>query len=130
MNARTAIVLVAGLVVLGLAILHRPSQTAPEQQSKEVVVSSGQGLLNTRLPAPRMPVTAAPAPEVQPSELEQTNAFARLLNNDGKPCGWQKFSRGANMRAENHDWAKKGTRSTCPAHRNGLEMGHEAARPN
>lgn len=48
-------------------------------------MSPGQEVLNPRLPAPRMPVTAAPAPEVQPSELEQTNAFARLLNNDGNP---------------------------------------------
>jgi hypothetical protein len=84
MNAKTAIVFVVGLVVLGLAILHRPSQTAPEQQPEEVVMSSGQGR-KPRLPAPQMPVTATPAPEVQPSELEQTNAFARLLNNDGKP---------------------------------------------
>ena len=84
MNAGTAIVLVAGLLVVGLAILHRPSQTAPEQQPEEVVMSSRQGR-KPRLPAPRLPVTAAAAPEVLPSELEQTNAFARLLNNDGKP---------------------------------------------
>ena len=84
MNAGTAIVLVAGLLVVGLAILHRPSQTAPEQQPEEVVMSSGQGR-KPRLPAPQMPVTAAPAPEVLPNELEHTNAFARLLDNDGKP---------------------------------------------
>jgi hypothetical protein len=84
MNAKTASVFVVGWVVLGLAILHRPSQTAPQQQPEDVVMSSRHGR-KPRLPAPQMPVTAAPAPEVLPSELEQTNAFARLLNNDGKP---------------------------------------------
>lgn len=84
MKTKNILVLVAGLVVLGFAILHRPSQTAPQQQPEEVVMYSRQGH-KPRLPAPRMPVTAAPAPQVLPIELEQSNAFARLLNNDGNP---------------------------------------------
>jgi hypothetical protein len=82
MNAKTAIVLVVGLVVVGVAIQSRSrrgEQVRPPEQTDRLSTRRG---FKPRLPAPRMPVAPASVPEAQPSGLEQTNVFARMQNND------------------------------------------------
>ena len=85
MSLKTAIFVIAGLMVLGFGLLNRSRRTVPAPPPEQTQPVSTRRVVKPRLPAPRMSVTAAPAPGVLPNELEQTNAFARLLNNDGKP---------------------------------------------
>jgi hypothetical protein len=81
MNGKTLITVVAGLVVVGLAILYYPRRAVPEPQPGQMEPLALRRALRPRLPAPRMPVTAPPA-EPSVEDLRSTNLVARLRNGD------------------------------------------------
>jgi hypothetical protein len=73
-------IVLAGLMILAVAIVRRPPPTPPEPTEP----LAARRMPMPRLPAPRMSTRTAlleaPAEDFQPA-----NAFARLLNNDGNP---------------------------------------------
>ena len=82
MKRNAVAVVVAGLVVAGWVLHHRADRAMPTPPEMEPV--SARGVLKPRLPAPRMSTRAAPL-ETPTENPRPTNAFARLLNNDGNP---------------------------------------------
>ena len=81
MNRRTAIIVVAAVMVLGLAILSRSRQTAVAPTPARADPPAPRSQFKPRLPAPRL-ATAAPVAEPQPDDPPATNLIARLLNGD------------------------------------------------
>ncbi len=80
MNRKMVIIVLAGLLVLAVAIVRRPPSTPPKQTEP----LAARRVPKPRLPAPRMSTRAALL-EAPAENLQPTNAFARLLNNDGSP---------------------------------------------
>jgi hypothetical protein len=82
MKRSTVAVGVAGLVVAGWVLHQRTDGAAPTPP--ETAPLSTRRLFKPRLPAPRMSAKAALL-ETPAENLRLTNAFARLLANDGNP---------------------------------------------
>jgi len=83
MNAKTAILLVAGLVVVGVAIRYRPQHAGPASSPGRTEPVSTRSIPRPRLPAPRIKPQATPV-EAVAEILQPTNAFARLSKEDGE----------------------------------------------
>ena len=81
MNRRTAIFVIAGLMVLGLGLLNRSRRTVPAPPPEQTQAVSTRPVVKPRLPAPQ---TAATAPAAEPSldDSRPTNLIARLLSGD------------------------------------------------
>ena len=85
MNRKAAILVIAGVIILGLAILSRSRQTVVALTPEQADPPAPRCQFKPRLPAPRMPVVTATQADLQPAVQEPTNAFARLINSEGRP---------------------------------------------
>jgi hypothetical protein len=83
MNTKNIIILVAGLVVVGMAIRYRPQHTGPASSPAQTEPVSTRSIPRPRLPAPRIKPQATPV-EAVAEILQPTNAFARLFKEDGE----------------------------------------------
>ena len=83
MNAKTAILLVAGLVVVGVAIRYRSQHAEHASSPEQTEPVSTRSMPRPRLPAPRIKPQATPVEDVA-EILQPTNAFARLSKEDGE----------------------------------------------
>ncbi|MGA2866552.1 MAG: hypothetical protein ABSF95_18920 [Verrucomicrobiota bacterium] len=81
MSGKTAIIVIAGLTVLGFAILSRPRPTVSLPPPAQTEPLSAKRALRPRLPAPRMAATA-PAADPSVDHSGPTNLVARLLTGD------------------------------------------------
>ena len=83
MNTKASILVLAGLMVVGVAVQSRSRrlEKAPGPQETEPV--SAKSMPRPRLPAPRMIANAGPV-EAPVENVPPTNAFARLFNADGE----------------------------------------------
>jgi hypothetical protein len=81
MSAKAATIVIAGLMVLGLAILDRPRQTVPTAGDEQTEPLSTRQGFRPPLPGPPM-VATAPAAESSVDLSRPTNLIARLLNGD------------------------------------------------
>jgi tetratricopeptide (TPR) repeat protein len=84
MNTKNVIILVAGVVVVVMAIQSRSRRAEQVPSPGQTGPVSTRSTPRLRLPAPRMPFAPASVPEAQPSGLEHTNVFARMLKEDGE----------------------------------------------
>ena len=85
MNRKTEIVLIAGVMVMGLAILIRSRQPVVALTPEQADPPASRSQSKPRLPAPSMPALAATQPDLPPAAQEPTNVFARLMDNEGRP---------------------------------------------
>jgi hypothetical protein len=81
MSLKTAILVTAGLMVLGLGLLNRSRRTVPAPPPEQTQPVSSRRMAQPRLPASRMAATA-PAAEPSLDDSRPTNLIARLLNGD------------------------------------------------
>ena len=81
MNGKTLIIVIAGLLVLGLAVLNRPRRTVPVPPPEPTEPLSARRVLKPRLPAPRMAMEP-PVAEPQADNARPTSLLTRLLDGD------------------------------------------------
>lgn len=84
MNAKTVVILLAGVTVVGLALRSRSRRAEEVLPPPRTETATTPRVSRPRLPAPRMPARPAEC-EAAVEAPPVANAFTRLLKNEGEP---------------------------------------------